>query len=261
MSADWKPLVALLETILLRVRADLGDSEPVCLTISAGHTDSPAGTGLERLATFGQGAELIDAQVEVLGGPVPDVVPGDEPIITPDVWHDPRWPELTRQAMTLREPALAALWQRVTGMAAIGTGWDGGGVAVLACCLTDAPDDRVLAVLRRYEQLIAAALAVVHASTVEGPEQVLHMLQSRAVIEQAKGAVMAVSRCDADTAWKTLRNASQHFNVKLRHLATALVVHLGNAPAEHPTGLPTITFDHNAHNAALLTWQALTATD
>lgn len=86
------------------------------------------------------------------------------------------------------------------------------------------------------------------------------MLQSRAVIEQAKGAIMGASRCDADSAWTILRNASQYFNVKLRDLATALVEHLGGTPAELPTAWPAITPTSTARRAAQMLWRAVTAT-
>lgn len=48
-------------------------------------------------------------------------------------------------------------------------------------------------------------------------------LDSRAVIEQAKGLLMARHRCDADGAFTMLRNASQRENVKLREVAQRIV--------------------------------------
>jgi AmiR/NasT family two-component response regulator len=48
-------------------------------------------------------------------------------------------------------------------------------------------------------------------------------LESRAAIEQAKGIIMATTRCDADTAFRTLVQQSQHENRKLRDIALELV--------------------------------------
>ena len=48
-------------------------------------------------------------------------------------------------------------------------------------------------------------------------------MASRAVIEQAKGIVMARDRCTAEEAFDILRRISQQQNVKLRDLAQALV--------------------------------------
>lgn len=48
-------------------------------------------------------------------------------------------------------------------------------------------------------------------------------LTRRPVIDMAKGAIMALTRCDEDTAFKQLSEVSQTHNVKLYELATALV--------------------------------------
>ncbi|MDX3660141.1 GAF and ANTAR domain-containing protein [Streptomyces sp. ID05-26A] len=48
-------------------------------------------------------------------------------------------------------------------------------------------------------------------------------LASRAVIEQAKGVLMAVHTCDADDAFGMLVEQSQRANVKLRDVATKLI--------------------------------------
>lgn len=48
-------------------------------------------------------------------------------------------------------------------------------------------------------------------------------MESRSVIEQAKGIIMASARCTADEAFDLLRQISQDQNIKLRGLAQALV--------------------------------------
>ncbi|MBW3650147.1 MAG: GAF and ANTAR domain-containing protein [Actinobacteria bacterium] len=48
-------------------------------------------------------------------------------------------------------------------------------------------------------------------------------MQSRAVIEQAKGILMAMQRCSADEAFQILVRASQRENRKLREMAEELV--------------------------------------
>jgi GAF domain-containing protein len=54
-------------------------------------------------------------------------------------------------------------------------------------------------------------------------EQLAEAMRSRAVIEQAKGILMAGRRCDADTAFGLLADLSQRSNRKLRDVAQALV--------------------------------------
>jgi AmiR/NasT family two-component response regulator len=54
-------------------------------------------------------------------------------------------------------------------------------------------------------------------------EQLGRALASRAVIDQARGMVMALAPCSSGRAWDLLVDVSQHCNVKLRDVAAALV--------------------------------------
>ena len=53
--------------------------------------------------------------------------------------------------------------------------------------------------------------------------QLRQALESRAVIEQAKGMIMAQARCTADHAFSVLARASKRHHVKLRDLAASVV--------------------------------------
>ncbi len=48
-------------------------------------------------------------------------------------------------------------------------------------------------------------------------------LDARAVIEQAKGVIMAQRHVDAEQAFEILREASQRYNRKLRDIAVGIV--------------------------------------
>ena len=48
-------------------------------------------------------------------------------------------------------------------------------------------------------------------------------MDSRAVIEQAKGVLMAQRKVDAEQAFEILRAASQRYNRKLRDIALGIV--------------------------------------
>ncbi|MFG3506772.1 ANTAR domain-containing protein [Streptomyces sp. NPDC047821] len=63
--------------------------------------------------------------------------------------------------------------------------------------------------------------------------QLRQALDSRAVIDQAQGVIMALTPCPAERAWQVLVETSQHGNTKLRDVATALV-----AAVAHGHGLP-----------------------
>lgn len=74
----------------------------------------------------------------------------------------------------------------------------------------------------------AAAIVLVNASAywqaAQLSEQLTHAMQSRAVIEQAKGILMARSpHLSPDEAFDLLRKASQRENVKLRDIAQRIV--------------------------------------
>jgi AmiR/NasT family two-component response regulator len=48
-------------------------------------------------------------------------------------------------------------------------------------------------------------------------------MESRAVIDQAKGILMARDRCSADEAFEVLKRISQNRNVKLHDIAQTIV--------------------------------------
>jgi GAF domain-containing protein len=74
-------------------------------------------------------------------------------------------------------------------------------------------------------EIIAVAVANAESHWQRG-EQARNMrlaMESRAVIEQAKGVLMAQRRIDADQAFEILREASQRYNRKLRDIALGIV--------------------------------------
>jgi len=84
----------------------------------------------------------------------------------------------------------------------------------------------------------AAAIVLVNASAywqaTQLSEQLTHAMQSRAVIEQAKGILMARSpHLTADEAFDLLRKASQRENVKLRDIAKRIVDRRQNEDRRH----------------------------
>jgi GAF domain-containing protein len=70
---------------------------------------------------------------------------------------------------------------------------------------------------------VAVANAQVYDASRRMAEQMQEAMRSRAVIEQAKGILMAERACDEATAFDLLRAASQRQNVKLREVAQRLV--------------------------------------
>jgi len=98
----------------------------------------------------------------------------------------------------------------------------------------DADDFSQLAdeVIALYTAPAAAIIAIARrqADASELAGQLDQAAASRAVIDQAIGIVMAESRCAADQALATLTRASDHRNMKLRDLATEIVMRVGSRP-------------------------------
>ncbi|MEH0419492.1 ANTAR domain-containing protein [Streptomyces sp. B21-083] len=100
------------------------------------------------------------------------------------------------------------------------------------------PDIRHLLALLRSEQGLAA-VAAERAERVRRlqaeVQQLQQAIESRPVIDQARGILMAVESCTADEAWDALRDTSQHTNTKLREVAEAIVtVSTGGPPPAEP---------------------------
>ncbi len=92
--------------------------------------------------------------------------------------------------------------------------------------------DDAAAVARQFAGYAAIALANAHLyeSTATLAEQMRAAMESRAVIEQAKGIIMGDRRCTADEAFAILAKVSQDSNRKVREVAEALVERAVNRP-------------------------------
>jgi GAF domain-containing protein len=70
---------------------------------------------------------------------------------------------------------------------------------------------------------VAVATATLYMESYELSRQLQQAMESRAVIEQAKGILMAAQRCTPDAAFNILVRASQNQNRKLRAIAAEIV--------------------------------------
>ena len=246
-------LFALLHRILERARCDIPDAIGLTITV---HGKRFSG-GPIVLAAWGEGSEIVSAQLSGLGGPLPDALVHEVPVLSLDLWADERWPALTLPAMTKRSPLDEATWTKVCGAASVPGLWEDDGNVVISALLRTPATAATIAGLINYERLINAAFITTAAENSAGIEDMLMVLQSRGAIEQAKGAIMGRLGCDAEDAWGTLRQASQESNVKVRALAIALLEHISGAPAEQPAfGAPIIP-DRQTRDAAQLLWISL----
>ncbi|MGP3999441.1 ANTAR domain-containing response regulator [Streptomyces sp. 8N706] len=64
--------------------------------------------------------------------------------------------------------------------------------------------------------------------------QLKQAIKARPVIDQACGVLMATCSCSAEDAWAVLLDASQHTNIKLRHIAHAVISSTEGRPPPEP---------------------------
>ena len=242
-----------MHRILERMQSDLLDALGLAIIVQDKRHSEPGSV----LAAVGVGADFTDIQLAGAGGPVPDALAYQVPVLSLDLWSDDRWPELTLTTMNSRAPQHESSWEQAHGAAAVPGVWADDATVVVCCILNQSASAATVTSLITYEQLISAALITTAAENASAIADIITVLQSRGAIEQAKGALMGLVRCDAEHAWRMMRRASQEFNVKLRELAVALVEHISGAPAEQPDTETLITPDERTREAARLMWAAL----
>jgi GAF domain-containing protein len=161
--------------------------------------------------------EVVEQQFRIGAGPSISAYTSREPVYSPALVDDPRWPEygaLMSQHVGLNCAYAVPLAIRDKPV----------GVLSVFGKKPDAfdEDDRSTA------QVIAAHAAVAVAESV-GQEQLEAALNSRTVIGQATGVVMERWGLDAAAAFSVLRRLSQTHNVKIRDIA-ARIVETGQLP-------------------------------
>ena len=131
-----------------------------------------------------------------------------------DVEHDERWPNFRRPPGRTGWPVHCRCHSSLSGDTMFG-GLNLYGEAVDG--FTDHDEQLCQAFAVQASIVVANAQAYWAAFELSG--NLTKAMQTRAVIEQAKGALMSTHRVDADAAFDMLRQRSQHSNRKLRDVA------------------------------------------
>jgi hypothetical protein len=111
-----------------------------------------------------------------------------------------------------------------------------------AIVVADRMADETGAVVGTAGYYIDLTAAFVETRQVALDEALPDLFEARAVIEQAKGVLMAVYRVSAEQAFGVLRWRSQETNVKLRALAKQLIAEMATLPP--PSADVQSAFDH-----------------
>jgi GAF domain-containing protein len=193
-----------------------GADEVSVTLVGAGGAHTAAFTG--RLALV-----LDEAQYRQGDGPCLAAAASDSTVYVPDMEGEDRWPAWARTAVAAGAHSSLSIGlpmhRAVTGA-----------LNVYATRPAAFSDDAV-----RLAQTFAgyAAVAMTNAHLYETQATLAqHMreaMRSRAVIEQAKGIIMAERRCTADEAFAALSKISQDSNRKLRDVAANLVARVAAA--------------------------------
>ncbi|WP_328381438.1 GAF and ANTAR domain-containing protein [Micromonospora zamorensis] len=158
---------------------------------------------------------LDELQYEYEQGPCLEAAKEAAVVSVPDMSEEVRWPQWAAQAVQggalsslsigfpIQETVLGAL--NIYGVK------------------PGAFDDDAVTLAQTFAGYAAVALAHLYDTTATLAAQMQSAMQSRAVIEQAKGIIMGERRCTPDEAFAILAKVSQDSNRKLRDVAAALV--------------------------------------
>ncbi|MFL6136215.1 MAG: ANTAR domain-containing protein [Frankiaceae bacterium] len=176
------------------------------------------GDGPRTAAFSGERALAVDESQYAAGhGPCLDAARLRELILVEDLRGETRWPDYVPAALEAGVRASLSVPLQVD---------DG----VIGALNIYSPEPRAFASdginvaldLARYAGIVLTNADHFYRATTLA-EQMRHAMQSRAVIEQAKGILMAQRQCSADEAFDILVRLSQQSHRKLREVAQALV--------------------------------------
>jgi GAF domain-containing protein len=213
MTASGQSLDDILERTVHLARQVLPfDVESSITLIDDAEATTPAFTGRVSL-------ELDETQYSLGFGPCLAAAEAGQLVTITDLRTDTRWPQFARDAIakgigsTLSVPlpvqrqVIGALNMYAAGRAAF--------------------DSDAVELVKSFGAYAAVAITntTLYLSASQLAEQMTAAMASRAVIEQAKGMLMAQRKCGADEAFDLLVKLSQQTGRKLRTVAAALVEH------------------------------------
>lgn len=205
----------LSKVIELAKRVIVAADEVSLTLVRKGRAETAAYTGIRAM-------QADERQYGLDGGPCLDAGRGGEILMIDDMRTEDRWPDYAPQAvrigilsslsvpLPIQEDLIGALNVYSESPRAFGE-----------------DDVRAGQTFAAYAA-VAVANADSFASTAEMAENLRIAMASRAVIEQAKGILMARGGISPDQAFEMLVRASQRENRKLREVATDLVERVQN---------------------------------
>lgn len=200
----------LAEVSELAKRAIPGTSEVSVTLVGANGAHTAAYTGELAVA-------VDEVQYEQGHGPCLTAAAAEITVLVTDLANESRWPDWARRAIDAGVHSSMSiglpLHESVTGALNIYS------------TKLEAFDDDAVALARTFADYAAVAMANAHMYDAKSTlaQHMQAAMESRAVIEQAKGIIMADQRCSAEEAFIVLSKISQDSNRKVRDVAAAVV--------------------------------------
>jgi GAF domain-containing protein len=211
-------LDGVLDPVAVLVKRTIPGAAEVSVTLVR---DRRAGTA----AFTGHLAKALDeAQHERGHGPCLDASAAAAALSVPRTSDETRWPDWAQRALDAGVGSSLSiglpLEEKVTGALNI------------YAVTPNAFDEDAIAVAQTFAGYAAIALATSHPydTTATLAQHMQAAMESRAVIEQAKGIIMGHRRCTPDEAFQILTELSQDTNRKVRDVAEALVTRAVRTP-------------------------------
>ncbi|BCY12718.1 GAF and ANTAR domain-containing protein [Actinoplanes sp. L3-i22] len=182
--------------------------------------------GPHTVASTGAAADHIDKwQYERGSGPCLDACRARSTLSVDDVSAERRWPGWDENAGVVGVNSALSVGLPIRERVA--------GALNIYATSPRAFDEEAVVLAETFASYAAVALANAHLydTTVTLAQHMQTAMESRAVIEQAKGIIMSQRRCSADEAFTILSRASQESNRKLREVAADLVDRAQRGPA------------------------------
>jgi len=161
--------------------------------------------------------DLDERQYERGYGPCLDCIEGHEPITILDMTAEKRWSDWAAEATKIGVGSSLSIPVPVQREVAAAINIYGKDVHAF--------DEQSVELASTFAAYAGVAIANIHLYQAQGEvaEQLQTAMQSRAVIEQAKGILMGARRCTSEDAFDILVTLSQDTNRKLRDVAQAIV--------------------------------------
>ncbi|WP_182526493.1 ANTAR domain-containing protein [Nocardioides dongkuii] len=193
------------------------------LTVLLGSPEEP-----EAVVSTGQLAQVLDgSQLQAGEGPTSSAYRERATVWATDVRADPRWPRWA-SAVSERGLAVVAVPLQVSGqVGGVLTGYRVGGPADSS--LAENVETLALTVRGLLQQVVLRAEIRQAAADLD------RALSSRAMIDQAKGIVMAREGCSAEDAFRHLVDVASTEHVKLRDLAATIVTSVSDGVHRDPS--------------------------